>query len=191
MSPPPPKFENAREHRVAQRARFDHVYSSNPKYRMSRTRFVAVFALIAELNPESILDVGCGRGELIAACTGRGIKARGVELVESLCDGRIVRKGHAGALGWRTNAFDCVSLVDVLDFVVPGDEREALRECGRVARRFLVYTGGEKRGRMLDRDFVAQERTSAQWQDLAGELFPGATLLTWSTGKQRIRIVSF
>ena len=62
----------------------------------------------------SLLDVSCGRGELLGAAEGLGFKpVRGTEAVEYLCDGERVVRAEIHDLPFATASFDVVTCIDV------------------------------------------------------------------------------
>ncbi|HSE75016.1 MAG TPA: class I SAM-dependent methyltransferase [Dongiaceae bacterium] len=96
---------------------------------------------IAALQPESLCDVGCGAGGLLAHARTLGISAVGIEPDASkLADGRSasldLRAGNAEALPFADASFDVVTFENSLHHV--SDIGAALREAARVARRAIV-----------------------------------------------------
>ena len=87
---------------------------------------------------ESILDVGCGTGGMLALLGGRravGIDLSGTAL--SLARGRGIgrlARGSACVLPFRSGTFDAVLLLDVVSHKAVEDDLLALAECARVAR---------------------------------------------------------
>ena len=95
------------------------------------------FQRLQELQPGSVLDVGCGGGRLLELCRDAGIAAEGVEaearLVSELSDqGLSVHEGDAAALPKADASFDWVTLRHVLHHLE--DVAIALDEACRVAR---------------------------------------------------------
>jgi ubiquinone/menaquinone biosynthesis C-methylase UbiE len=96
---------------------------------------------IAALQPESLCDVGCGAGGLLAHARTLGISAVGIEPDASkLADGRSasldLRAGNAEALPFADASVDVVTFENSLHHV--SDIGAALREAARVARRAIV-----------------------------------------------------
>jgi len=107
--------------------------------RSEQTRIRDTVALIPG-DAGSVLDVGCGRGELLAAMrvpfavgtdlARRGIRhVRGPAAVSSLL-----------ALPFPDRSFDVVLCAETLEHVEPADLPRAAAELRRVARRSLVIT---------------------------------------------------
>jgi ubiquinone/menaquinone biosynthesis C-methylase UbiE len=96
---------------------------------------------IAALQPESLCDVGCGAGGLLAHARTLGISAVGIEpdaarAAEGRAAGLDLRTGNAEALPFADTSFDVVTFENSLHHV--GDIGAALREAARVARRAIV-----------------------------------------------------
>ncbi|TCK27456.1 class I SAM-dependent methyltransferase [Pseudonocardia endophytica] len=84
-----------------------------------------------------LLDVGCGAGDLLAAAAAAGLTVSGVEvdrrplsLAEQAAPGADLRIGDAHELPFADDAFDLVTLVQVLEHVT--NPVVALREASRV-----------------------------------------------------------
>lgn len=95
------------------------------------------FQRLRALEPESVLDVGCGKGRLLELCREAGILANGLEAdaerVRELTDrGFTVTEGDASALPSGNRAFDWVVLRHVLHHLE--NVAMALDEACRVAR---------------------------------------------------------
>ncbi|MBZ0137524.1 MAG: class I SAM-dependent methyltransferase [Planctomycetes bacterium] len=90
---------------------------------------------LLELEPRSVLDVGCGRGLLVHELTQRSIPATGVDTSAPGDDPQIIR-ADAAKLPFDDNSFDWVTLRHVPHHLpnVPA----ALHECARVARAGLL-----------------------------------------------------
>lgn len=129
--------------RDAEIARYVALYREHgAAYRPTAKRLELYRALIAErpdLVEGSLLDVGAGRGAMIAIAREVGYDALGVEVVLDLCRAH----GHLCAPAWNmpiaSGYFDTVTCFDVLEHLLPDDVPAALREFARVAgRRILI-----------------------------------------------------
>ena len=94
-------------------------------------------ARLLSLGPESVLDVGCGTGELVAALAARGVPARGIEPDPKKADAarearRAVELGSAECLDLADGSQGWVTLRHVPHHL--SDPRAALAEAWRVAR---------------------------------------------------------
>jgi SAM-dependent methyltransferase len=90
-------------------------------------------------GPGSLLDVGCGGGELLQAAAARGWRVAGVDpIVQAVQDARArvpsadLRVGLTSDAGFAEGSFDVVSAFHVLEHMP--DARAFLREIARFAR---------------------------------------------------------
>jgi ubiquinone/menaquinone biosynthesis C-methylase UbiE len=121
-------------------------------------RLSAAFTL-AEVTPGmSILDVGCGRGEILRHCARLGATAYGIDYAEVAVrmSQRVIRsfdsdmraktavmQADAKRLPFPDEAFDRVLMFDVVEHLHPWELHTAMREVHRVLKpdgRFIVHT---------------------------------------------------
>ena len=129
---------------------FDKYGSGNPVVRRLMAGFEgALEELVDRADPESLLDVGCGEGALVARLARRLPSRRvvGVDLQEDS-----IQAGwseHAapnlsyqtldgGELPFAPGEFDMVSAIEVLEHVP--DPQRTLREMSRCTRRHLLVS---------------------------------------------------
>jgi len=92
-------------------------------------------------NEQRVLDIGCGRGDLLEILSGRA-KAFGLDLsVEALrrCKSPVV-KASATALPFGDKSLDIVCLTDLLEHLNDADHRRVLKEVDRVARHYIFVS---------------------------------------------------
>lgn len=96
---------------------------------------------IATLEPQSLCDVGCGTGSLVAHVRLLEIAATGIDpdpakVAEGRMAGLDLREGTAEALPFADASFDLVTFENSLHHAT--DVARALAEAARVARRAIV-----------------------------------------------------
>lgn len=126
--------------REAEKAKYAVAYT-HADYGMGPSRMAQSLKLLADLPRGSYLDVGCGRGEMLAHAEAMGYgPVQGVEVVPALVDGERVIQGEAHALPFKSGAFDVVSMFDVMEHLLASDSEPVCRELERVARTAVVLT---------------------------------------------------
>jgi ubiquinone/menaquinone biosynthesis C-methylase UbiE len=120
-------------------------------------RLNAAFALAAVEPGMAVLDVGCGRGEILQHCAHLGANAYGidyavvaVQLSQDVIAGTTGAPGKTGVgqadakrLPFPTASFDRVLMFDVVEHLYPAELHQALLEVHRVLKpdgRFIVHT---------------------------------------------------
>ena len=116
-----------------------------------------VLTKLVLLPPGSLLvDVGCGRGELIALAAEHGVRAVGVDyapaaiaLAQATLDARRldglaeVRQGDARGLPVGDGEADAVCMLDVVEHLLPAELQLALQDARRVLKpggRLVIHT---------------------------------------------------
>lgn len=159
-------------------AKYDRAYQYDD-YRMGRRRMEnAVADLRALPDRGSLLDVGCGRGEMLAHAKQLGFDpVIGLEATTALCGHRIV-EGRATDLPFADNAFDTVTLWDVIEHLPPGDDELVCREMQRVAQCHILLTANNKPSKSRAGDVLhINRRPYPEWHALFMQWFSGA--VTW------------
>ncbi|MBZ0293307.1 MAG: methyltransferase domain-containing protein [Anaerolineae bacterium] len=121
-------------------------------------RLSAAFELAEVLPGMTILDVGCGRGEILRHCAKLGADAFGIdyaevavnmsqgviETMEGVTPGRTgVAQADAKVLPFPTGKFDRVLMFDVVEHLYPWELHQAMLEVHRVLKpdgRFIIHT---------------------------------------------------
>lgn len=110
------------------------------------------------------LDVGCGRGEMLALAEEQGLTVWGIETVPKLCDGERVRHGDICALPFPDDFFDFASCYDVLEHLIPGEEQQALDELKRVCRGVVFLSTNDRPSHLPDgTDLHINKRSVQAW----------------------------
>ncbi len=97
-------------------------------------------AVLEEVERGSLLDVGCGRGEMMDIATDLGFApVNGCEIVAALCtsdDVDLIKS--ASLLPYPDRSFDVVTCFDVLEHLRPKDSGDVIRQLWRVTDKTLV-----------------------------------------------------
>jgi cyclopropane fatty-acyl-phospholipid synthase-like methyltransferase len=124
--------------------------------RLSR-RLSAAFELAEVLPGMAVLDVGCGRGEIVRHCALLGADAFGVDyapvavkMSREVIGDLPAEAGHTGIgladakkLPFPTGSFDRVLMFDVVEHLHPWELHTAMLECRRVLKadgRLIIHT---------------------------------------------------
>lgn len=125
---------------------------TNPFYRKHLDLFhKSLLAMAGRIEPESVLEVGCGEGFLLrilqglterglsSALTGLDVRPEAVAYADrALLGGPNLLAGSCYALPFPDDAFDLVVCSQVLEHL--NDPERALRELRRVARRAVLVS---------------------------------------------------
>lgn len=161
-------MDNPREQQAVPSSLYDEAYFrtacegydefNNSEGQQLSRRLSSAFAL-AQIEPGMrVLDVGCGRGEILRHAAARGADAFGIDYaavavalsqqviegIDGATPGRTaVSQADAKHLPFPTGAFDRVLMFDVVEHLYPWELDVALREIHRVLKpdgRFIVHT---------------------------------------------------
>ncbi|MPZ58443.1 MAG: methyltransferase domain-containing protein [Rhizobiales bacterium] len=168
------------ERRAAEHAKYARAYGLNPDYRMGRSRMEdAVRDLSALRSRGSYLDVSCGRGEMLAHARRLGFApVHGTEIVRELIDGTNVVRAEVHALPFAGKSVDVVSMLDVIEHLLPGDDEAACRELDRVAHRHVLVTANNRPSfNKSGDDLHINKRPYEEWDALFRQWFTGAVTL--------------
>lgn len=145
-------------------------------YRMGDNRMKAARRCLGTLPRGSFLDVGCGRGELLDIAEEMGFgPVKGAEVVSYLVDGDRVVQANAWELPWADNSFDHVSMLDVLEHLLPGDDRLACEELARVSRETVTVSAADYSHVVDGVELHVNRRSYDEWDRLLREWFVGAS----------------
>lgn len=176
---------NLEDARRAEHEKYHRAYGLNPNYKMKSQRMADAVADLAALPRRgSYLDVSCGRREMLRAAKKLGFgPRRGTEIVPDLIDGERVVYGEVHALPFPDKSFDVVTMFDVIEHLIPGDDWLACQEMARVARHHIVLTANNRPSfnRAKD-DLHINKRPYEEWDRLFKEWFPGT--VTWIKGER-------
>lgn len=155
--------------RAAEIAKYSVAYS-HAEYRMGQARHEAALRDLKGLTG-SLLDVGCGRGEVLAAAREFGLSpVLGTEVVPALL-GTDTVYAEVHALPFAAGTFDHVTCFDVLEHLTPEDTVPALHELERVGLRTLTLTVANYPHVFRGVDLHVNRRNYPEWTALFGEVF--------------------
>jgi ubiquinone/menaquinone biosynthesis C-methylase UbiE len=144
-----------------------YVHSS---YRMGQARYTAALRDLTGLQG-SLLDVGCGRGEVLRLALDMGMHpVSGTEVVPSLLGPGVVY-AEAHQLPFPDGSVDHVTCFDVLEHLVREDTEIALLELARVARKTVTVTVADYPHVFQGVDLHVNRRPYPEWQRLLESLF--------------------
>lgn len=168
------RFEHEKYHRA---------YALNANYRMKRERMRDAINDVSSLPVRgSYLDVSCGRGEMLAAAKVLGFSPiMGTEIVPELI-GDNVLYGEVHSLPFADKEFNVVTMFDVIEHLVIGDDMNACMEMQRVARNHIVLTANNRPSfNKAGDDLHINKRPYENWDRLFREWFHGHKV-TWIKG---------
>jgi ubiquinone/menaquinone biosynthesis C-methylase UbiE len=172
------------EARAAEHAKYVDVYAKQPAYRMKvQRRADAVNDLKRLRTRGAYLDVSCGRGDMLTEAIRLGFSpVHGTEIVPQLIDGQRVVRAEVHSLPFSDKSFDVVTMFDVIEHLIPGDDEAACREMVRVARKHIILTANNRPSfSKAGADLHINKRPYPEWDRLFTKWFaPGA--VTWIKG---------
>jgi len=139
-------------------------------YRMGRHRYDYTGRDINTMQGgKLLLDVGCGRGEVLDRAKSIGVIGVGIESIPELCDNETIFHGDATDLIFTDDSFDYVTCYDVLEHLIPGDEQKALDEFKRVCKGTVFLSTNDRPSFLKDPehgmiDLHINKRPKEAWQ---------------------------
>lgn len=121
----------------------------------------------------SYLDVGCGRAEMLIHASNLGFDVvMGTEIVPDLIDSRRVFYAEVHDLPFSNGSFNVVTMFDVIEHLIPGDDELACKELARVASKHILLTANNRPSfNHAKDDLHINKRCYDEWHQLFVEWF--------------------
>lgn len=162
--------------RTAEFQKYQRAYQ-RPNYKMGGPRMADAFRDLEALPVRgSYLDVSCGRGEMLAHAAALGFSpVHGTDIVPALIDGERVRYAAAHEpLPFEDKSFDVVTLLDVIEHLLPPDDEHLCRQIERVARKHILISANNKSSLQPNGDELhVNRRPYDEWDSLFRTWFGG------------------
>ncbi len=132
-------------------------YKASDKFQRRGNRLDTLVGVIRILQPERVLDVGCGIGYLVKRLNKEGIFTIGIDFSEGLedywGDDDHFFEMDAKQIDFPVKSFDLVFSTDFFEHVEEGDIDRVANEMKRVGKRVVVFVADDigeiLRGRQL------------------------------------------
>lgn len=162
---------------VEERDKYIRAYKLS-NYRMGDQRWNAAKADVewAEKHGcQSLLDVGCGRGEIVNLACQFGMYGAGTEIVPTLTNAKNIVECDSTNLSrfFDSRSFDAVTCFDVLEHIPAGDDIKSLLLFAEIANRCVIVTANNKPSHNGDDDLHINIRPYDEWDHLIRECLSG------------------
>lgn len=154
----------------------------DPTYGMSKGRYEAIDKALKDLRAvphtvhhdgdfppqyvKSYLDISCGRGESLDLALKHGFTSvMGTETVDALCKPGIA-KATLPNTGLANKSADVVSLIEVIEHLLPEDVEPALYELTRLARHHILISAATTSHVVGGVDLHPSARPLEEWEEL-------------------------
>lgn len=157
-------------------------------YRMQGQRLQDAIADLRQLPARgSYLDVSTGRGEMLVHARALGFDPTfGTECVPELMGEPGVSYALAHELPFGADSIDVVTMFDVIEHLLPGDDQLACLELRRVARQHILISANNRRSfNRFGDDLHINKRPYDEWERLLRTWFQPFVRLTRLAGENR------
>lgn len=155
---------------------YQDIYA-DPKYGMGMGRKRVATQALINVPRGTLLDVGCGRGEMLDIAQNLGFTVTGLEASQPMTDGQRVIHGAAQTLPFVDGAFDVATCFDVIEHIPAADVRDVLDELNRVAHSTILITASNLPSMHNGIDLHITKYEYTAWDAIFRTLFPGR--VTW------------
>ena len=109
----------------------------------------------------------------------------GTEIVPALLkDGKIFY-AEVHALPFSDRSFDVVTMIDVIEHLIPGDDELACKELRRIARHHILLSANNRQSyKHIGEELHINRRPYHEWHSLFMAWFPG-TVIEWISGPRQ------
>ena len=165
-----------------EKQKYEAVYKS-PGYKMGGKRKTHATSIISKWSssanePKSLLDVGCGRGEIVEFATSKGFRACGTEIVSYLVNpAKSIIYAEADNLPFADNSFDYLTCLDVIEHLIPGTEIEVFKEFKRVARSRILMSIANFSDKKNGVELHINIKPYQEWDDILRDIFSDANVI--------------
>lgn len=128
---------------------FKHKGSNRGRLLNFLSNFYKALIIKFFLKPKSLLDVGCGTGDLVGQLRRMGVDAYGIELSKhalEIANSEVkpfLKQGDIMDIPYPDNKFDLVMTFDVLEHIERSKIKQAIGETIRVSKKYIfnkIYT---------------------------------------------------
>lgn len=136
-----------RKYYLGEKGEYRYLYlSRNSKTLLRQISFwYRAFYIKLFHNPKTLLDVGCGTGELVQILRRLGIDAKGLDISQEALDlarndvKPFLKQGNITAIPFADNSFDLVVSFDVLEHIERSKLKKVVKETVRVAKKKIIH----------------------------------------------------
>lgn len=140
-------------------------------YGMTQERRDGLAEIVGSMQGKSYLDVSTGRGELLEVARVCGFQiVKGTETVPALCN-QDVTQAILPSIPHPDKSFDVVSIIEVIEHLLPDDVRPALDELTRLARRHIVISAAIHPHWYGGVNLHPSARPESEWESLFREVW--------------------
>lgn len=123
---------------ICERDKYIWIYSKNGSHSYGkRNHGFGAYQLILDMKPNSLLDIGCGKGNFVEWANENGINAVGLDFAS----GYGIQADLLN-MPFSNNFFEMITAFDVIEHLLPEELEQGLSEMFRVAERWWVISIG-------------------------------------------------